>query len=220
MARWQSFAEGSPPSTDTIMHLVCGVVASICGCCRNATYGCMSCVTRARRINSSQPQGNAQMLYSRRDLDARKQNRIESGHRRSQTLPCQDPPRKDRSPYMWEGVWCEESRCPDVQYSCIYVSVTPLSSVHGNTARRSSGAFRLLRRKVRHFAAECVLPWFAGEFAKRARLHTRTRLRILPAGFARFLGKRKFLSPDDDRCFNARMEGCEGVLARLSMLLR
>lgn len=132
------------------------------------------------------------MLYSRRDLDARKQNRIESGHRRSQTLPCQDPPRKDRSPYMWEGVWCEESRCPDVQYSCIYVSVTPQSSVHGNTARRSSGAFRLLRRKVRHFAAECVLPWFAGEFAKRARLHTSTRLRILPAGFTRSWGKGNF----------------------------
>lgn len=35
---------------------------------------------------------------------------------------------------MWEGVWCEESRCPDVQYSCIYVSVTPQSSVHGKLA--------------------------------------------------------------------------------------
>lgn len=80
MARWHLFAEGSPPSTDTIMHLVCGLGASICGCCRNATYGCMSCVTRARRINASQPQGNAQMLYSRRDLDARRQNRVESGH--------------------------------------------------------------------------------------------------------------------------------------------
>lgn len=112
------------------------------------------------------------------------------------------------------------SGCAVLLYLCISYSAVFSAWQIGNTARRSSGAFRLLRRKVRHFAAECVLPWFAGEFAKRARLHTRTRLRILPAGFARFLGKRKFLSPDDDRCFNARMEGCERVLARLSMLLR